>query len=92
MPESARRSGLDALRGVLRRRNPGFDVVFGEVEGADLVDDPAPGEIVGSLTTPEDAGAVGSRIDVDAAAPRLPDEQAVDEAGENLAAIVSGEG
>ncbi len=28
MSLEARQSGLDALRAVLRRRNPGFDVVF----------------------------------------------------------------
>lgn len=32
MTERARRSGLEALREVLRRQHPGFDVVFLEDE------------------------------------------------------------
>jgi hypothetical protein len=34
MPAHARRSGLEALRAVLRAENPGFDFVF-EIEGSD---------------------------------------------------------
>jgi hypothetical protein len=51
-PEQARRSGLEALRAVLRRRHPGFDVVFVEVERDDGVDNAAAGEVVGCLPAP----------------------------------------
>ena len=33
MPASARQAGLEVFRAVLRRRHPGFDVVFGVAKG-----------------------------------------------------------
>ena len=89
MPSTARRSGLEALRGVLRRRNPGFDVVF-EVEGADLVDDPATGKVSGPLAAPEDASPLIDRIDVATTASGATDEDAVDETAKNLPPLPEG--
>lgn len=90
MPPSARRAGLDALRAVLRRRNPGLDVVF-ELEGDDRVDDPLTREIPRPLTTPEDAGPALDRVDVTPTPTRPANHDAVDEPGEDLPGLVHGE-
>ena len=86
MSASARESGLDAFRAVLRRRNPGFDVIF-EDKGVDLVDHPAPGEVGGCFAAPQDSSAALDGIDVTAAAAGPAYERGVDEAGENLSTI-----
>jgi hypothetical protein len=83
MTATARRSGLETLRAVLRRRNPGFDAVF-EVERHDRVDDTATGKVGRSLAAPQDPGAAVDRIDVTAATARTLHEHDVDEAAENL--------
>lgn len=92
MPSQARRSGLEALRAVLRRRNPGFDVIFAEVERSNLIDDATAGEVGGGLPAPEDADAALNRVNVSPPAAGLADENAVEEAGENLPPVVGGEG
>ncbi len=90
MPPSARRAGLDALAAVLRRRHPGLDVIF-EVEAHDLVHDPTTRKIDRTLTTPQDTDTPLDRIDVAATATGAADHHAVEEAGEDLPAIIDRE-
>ena len=90
MPDSTRQAGLVVLRGVLRRRNPGFDVIF-EFERTDFIDDPTTGKVGRRLTAPEDASAVGDRIAIATTAAGTANEDAVDEAAENLPLVVDGE-
>ncbi len=91
MSDRARQSGLEALRAVVRRRNPGFDVTF-QIEAHDGVA-PAPlGEIGGSLAAPQDTGTLADRVGVATAAVGTPDEHAVDEPGQNLTPVRRGEG
>ncbi len=89
MPPSARRAGLDALGAVLRRHNPGLAVVF-ELEADDRVHNPATRQINGTLAAPQDTDAPGDRIDVAATPPRAADHHTVQEAGEDLPAIIDG--
>lgn len=90
MTLDARRSGLDAFRAVLRRRNPGTDVVF-KLERHDRVDDPTTGEIGRALTTPEDPDTVGDGFAVAPAAAVSPNEHRIDEPADDLTALVEGE-
>ena len=91
MSDRARESGLDALRAVLRRRNPGFDVTF-QIEAHDGIASAPLGEISRPLTTPQDTGTLADGIDVSTAPVRAPDEHAVDEPGQNLTPVRGGEG
>jgi hypothetical protein len=91
MSAHARRNGLEALRAVLRRHNPGFDAVF-EIERGDRAGDTAAREVGGCLASPEDASAVGDRVDIAAPPTRPAHDHAVDEPGEDFAPIVGGEG
>lgn len=52
MTDEARRLGLGNARNVLRRYNPGYD--FGELEGNDGVDHPAPRKVVRPFPAPQD--------------------------------------
>jgi hypothetical protein len=90
MTPHARRCGLEALRGVLRRHNPGFDAVF-ELERDDRAGDTSAGEIGRRLAAPEDAGPVSDRIDVAATTAGTAHHHAVDESGEHFAPLVDGE-
>src|ERR1019366_1564961 len=76
MSTEARRSGLEALRAVLRRRNPGFDVVF-KLEADDLVHDSPFREVDRSLPTPEDARSPLDGVHVAATAAGRPDHDRV---------------
>lgn len=87
MPPSARRAGLETLRDVLRRRNPGLDFAFREVEGDDLRGDTGSREISGGLTPPEDPNAALDGVDVFALPPRSAGEHAVHEAAEDLSPV-----
>jgi hypothetical protein len=91
MSHEARRAGLEALRAVLRRRHPGFDVVF-ELEGDDRVHNSATGKIGGALSPPKDSGTTSDGIDVAAAAARGTNHHAVDEPAEHFPALVDAEG
>ena len=90
MPASAQRAGLEVLRRVLRRRNPGFDVTF-EVVGADHVDDPPPGKVGGGLAAPEDSDSAVDGVNVPSATTGAPDDQAVEETAQDLPAVGNGQ-
>ena len=92
MTPDARRGGLEALRAVVRRNNPGFDLAIVEVEGADRVNDPAPRKIAGPLPAPEDPRPGLDRIDVSPATNGATDEHAIEEAGQDLPTVVGAEG
>ena len=90
MPADARRSGLDVLRAVLRRRHPGYDVII-EVETDDRVHDTATREIRGTLPAPQHPDSTVHRIDVAATTLGGPHHDAVDEAAEDLPPLVDRE-
>ena len=75
---------------VLRRRHPGFDVIF-KLERADLVDDSPAWEVGGALATPQDPDPALDRINVPAAATGATHHDAVDEASEDFASVIEGE-
>ena len=92
MTAEARRSGLEVLRAVLRRRHRGVDFAFVEIEWDDRRRDTGAGEVSGSLTAPQNPGARLDRVDVTTPPAGASDHDGVDEPGEDLAAGIAGEG
>lgn len=92
MTARARRSGLETLRGVLRRRHLGFDAIFAELEGHDRAADSGAGEIGRGVAPPKDSDSGAHRIGVAATASCPTNHDRVDEPAEHLSAIIDGEG
>lgn len=91
MPAHARTSGLETFRAVLRRHNPGFDVIF-EIEGDDRTDDALPRKVGRGFTAPQDADPLLNRIDVSAPPIRAANHDRVDEPDKNLTSVGSRKG
>jgi hypothetical protein len=92
MPPSARRAGLEVMRDVLRRRNPGLDFTFVEVERDDLGGATLAREIGRSLPAPQHPDPLIDGIDVATTATGLPHKDGVHEPPENLSTVGEVEG